>query len=140
MQVPAPIPVATPTALTNATAPLLVVQESVVELLLVSVVLLPSQTTSAPVIEGRAFTVTTAVAAQPVAPVYATMVVPAAMPLTTPVALTEPIAGVLLLHTPPAGELVRAVVPPMQTLLLPANADGAACTEMIVDAEQPPFM
>jgi hypothetical protein len=48
------------------------------------------------------------------------VVVPAAMPVTTPVADIEPLAGVLLLHVPPAGVLVSVVVAPTHTLNVPA--------------------
>jgi hypothetical protein len=42
---------------------------------------------------------------------------PGVMPVTTPVTgSTEPIAGLLLLHTPPVGRHMSASVPPTHTL------------------------
>lgn len=67
--VPADTPVATPVALTVATPGLLLVHDSVLLLLAVSAVVAASHTVRAPVIAGLEITVTTAVAAQPFAPV-----------------------------------------------------------------------
>ena len=63
------------------------------------------------------------------------LVVPPDMPVTTPVVEIEPMAGTLLLHTPvPASE--RAVVLPMQTLVVPPIAAGKVLTVTVVTAGQ----
>ena len=56
--------------------------------------------------------------------VYLIVTVPAAIPVTTPVALTVAVAGVKLLHTPPVVASVNVVVFPTQTVLVPPIAAG----------------
>ena len=73
------------------------------------------------------------------------VVVPAAMPDTTPDVPIVAIAGVLLLHVPPVVVLAIVVVAPAHTLIVPVMADtvGFAFTVTIAvdDVEQPnPFV
>jgi len=55
------------------------------------------------------------------------IVVPEEMPVTTPVASTEPVDGVPLLHTPPVVASVSGVVSPIHTVPTPVivPADSA---------------
>jgi hypothetical protein len=85
-----------------------------------SVVEVPSHTVAAPVMAaGKGFTVTVATSySEPT--VYVMVVVPAAMPVTTPVAaFTVPTATTALLQVPPVVVLARDVVEPTQTLNVP---------------------
>lgn len=78
----------------------------------------PTQTVVVPLIAaGVGCTVIVKVALQPVATVYATVVVPAIIPVTTPVpAFTEATPGVpIILHAPPADASVRFTVAPSHT-------------------------
>ena len=63
------------------------------------------------------------------------IVVPAATPVTTPVASTLPTVGAELLHTPPDAALVSAVVEPAQTVpvpvIVPATGDGFTVTTAV---------
>lgn len=58
-------------------------------------------------------------------------------PDTIPVVLTEPIAVLLLLHTPPAGALFNVVVLPSHTLVVPVMTDGSGLTVTIMKFLQP---
>ena len=49
------------------------------------------------------------------------VVVPAAMPVTTPAVLTVPLAGVMLLHTPPLTDGVSVVVAATHTVAVPVS-------------------
>ena len=72
-----------------------------------SVVVLPMQVLRVPVNEaGVGITVTTLVPKQPEGSVYVIAAVPLAMPVTTPDVLIVAMLGLLLAHTPPAGEQV----------------------------------
>ena len=85
-----------------------------------------------------AFIVTTAVAVQPVPAVYTITAVPAATPVTTPVAeFTVATAVVLLLHTPPVVVLLRAVVPPIHAVRVPVTEAGRLFTVATAYALQP---
>ena len=59
--------------------------------------------------------------------------VPTVRPLTTPEVLTEPIAGLVELHTPPVIALLSVVVEPVQTVPEPKSvpALGEAFTVTI---------
>ena len=97
-----------------------------------------SHTVVPPVITpGRLFTVTVSVSKQPLAVMYEIVVVPAAIPVTTPAASIVPAAGLLLLHVPPAVVLASAVVWPMQTVGVPVMIAGEAITVTTTDAEHP---
>ena len=67
------------------------------------------------------------------------MAVPAAMPITTPPALTLPMAVLLLLHVPPPEASVKVIVAPGQTTVVPliAPADGNGVTTASIVAEMP---
>lgn len=56
------------------------------------------------------------------------MVVPTAIPVTTPVVLTVPLAGVLLLHVPPGVDGVSTIVVPGHTSLGPVMPVGVGVT------------
>lgn len=78
--------------------------------------------------EGRAFTVTSVVATQPVVVVYVMVAVPAAMPDTRPVVLAIVAIPVLPeLQVPPAGEAERVAVLPAQSAA-PVTGKGSGCT------------
>ena len=96
----------------------------------VKAVFAPAQTTAIPVTVpalGDVLTVTTCVAAavpQLLLTVYDIVVLPARIPLTTPVALTVPTEGVTLLQIPPAAASVKAVFAPAQTRAVPVIVPG----------------
>lgn len=54
--------------------------------------------------------------------------VPLLMPVTTPDASTDAFDGLLLVHVPPGTVLVRVVVEPTHTVLLPLIGPGVAFT------------
>ena len=65
------------------------------------------------------------------------------MPLTTPAALTEAIAALLLLQVPPAVASVRVVVVPVHTVVVPVMAAtvGATLTvSTLVDIADPQLL
>jgi hypothetical protein len=97
--------------------------------LLPSVVVRPAQTDSEPVIgPGNGLTVTTAVRLQPPVNEYDIVVVPAAMPPTTPVELTVATDGLLLAHVPPVEIVAKVVNVPEQSPKVPVIASGTAFT------------
>jgi hypothetical protein len=109
-------------------------------LVVLSVVVVPTQALSVPVIAaGSGLTVTTLVNWQPPAPiVYVTSHVPADIPLTTP----EPrpmvaIPGQATLHVPPAGEPTAVVVDPAHTCNVPVMAVGSGLMSTTVERWQP---
>jgi hypothetical protein len=59
------------------------------------------------------------------------------MPVTTPVELTEATDRLLLLHVPPAGELLKAVVDPWHTVVVPVIAEEEELTVTINVAAVP---
>jgi hypothetical protein len=62
--------------------------------------------------------------------------VPAAIPVTTPAAVTDAFVRSLLLHdNKPVVALAKEVVLPAQTACAPVIADGLALTVMITDFE-----
>ena len=139
--VPAATPVTTPVLLTVAT-PVLdeihgLIAAGVPEP--VNVVVNPTQTVNVPVIVGCAFTVTVAVFGQPLLLVYVIVVVPAAIPVTTPVLFTvatpvlDDIHGLAAAGVP---EPVNAVVDPTQTVNVPV-IDGCALTVVVTVLEHP---
>jgi len=136
---PVTIPVPTPTVAIAVLLLLHVHPAGVV----VSVVVRPTHKLVLPVIGvGNGLTVTVAVAAHVVGNVYVIVAVPGAgveeTPLTSPVpATTVAIAVLLLVHTPPVGELPRAVVCPSHTVGVPVIADGNGFTERTVDVLHP---
>ena len=88
---------------------------------------------------GAAVTETTFVAKQPVElRVYVIVVVPVAMPPSTPVVLSiVPFAVALLLHVPPAVVLVSVVVALTQTALAPPIAAGLGLMVTVIAASGP---
>jgi hypothetical protein len=107
---------------------------------LLSVVVEPTHTPEAPVITGDPFTVTTFVPIQPVEPIKLIVVVPAAMPVTTPVLMpTVPTDVLLLIQLPPEVALeVRVVVLPIQIAAVPEIEVNGTETAVEDVAEQPP--
>lgn len=104
----------------------------------VSIALLPAHTLIAPPIEaGSAFTTTDAVVRQLVGRVYVIVVLPALMPLTTPVLLIVADEGLLLLQIPPALALDKVVVEPAHTAGVPAIAAGSGRTFTVAVRIQP---
>ncbi len=105
---------------------------------LANVVVAPTQTVGVPVTgAGIGYTVTTAVAIQPVAIVNVILDVPAAMPVTTPEdELTVAVATSLLLQVPAPEALDRAVVVDWHTDRLPVMGDGGLSTVTVVVATQ----
>jgi hypothetical protein len=134
--VPAVTPVTTPEVLIDAFVLLLLHVPPVV--VLVSVVVLPSQTVSVPVIvPGSALMVTVAAVIQPVPKAYVIAVVPEAMPATTPAASIDALAGILLVQVPPAVVLASEVVRPWHTVSVPVIAAGNALTVAVAVVIQP---
>jgi hypothetical protein len=88
------------------------------------------------------FTVTVIVAEQPaeppVVPVYEITVVPARIPVTTPVLEMVPATGTELLHSPPGVASVSAAVSPTHTVLGPTMGAGSEST-VIVTVDQHPL-
>ena len=62
---------------------------------------------------------------------------PAATPVTTPPAVMVATAGVALLHVPPAVALLKVVVEPAQTVVIPAMATGNGFTVTVAVTRQP---
>jgi hypothetical protein len=103
-----------------------------------SVVWLPTQTAAVPVMTaGTGLTVTTVVDMQPVPSMYVIIDVPPETPVTTPV--EEPIAALplLLLQVPPDEVLLRVVVSPAQTTVVPDIVAGNGFTVTVVTMMQP---
>jgi hypothetical protein len=88
----------------------------------------PTHTLRGPGNAGAAFMVTTTDLVQALVAVYTMLDVPAARPVTTPVALIVPAAGLLLLHVPPGVVLARVVVAPTTVCAPPVIALGNART------------
>ena len=99
----------------------------------------PTQTDEGPtMLLGRAFTVTTVVARQPVKRVYTMVTVSAAMPVTVPSGAMVAVAGFTPDQVPPAVVSVSEIVAPMQTGVLPFMAAGKALTVITNDVKHPP--
>ena len=98
----------------------------------------PMHTLRGPGSAGAALTVTTVDFVQPFEAVYTTVDVPAPRPVTTPVALIVPVAGLLLLHTPPGVVLVSVAVAPTTVCIEPVMLLGKALTVNGVVARQVP--
>lgn len=133
---PVTIPVAEPMP---AIAELLLLQVPVPPLLL-TVAVAPMQTLPAPVIAGgNGFTVSVRVMEQPVEEsVKVMVVVPAATPLTTPVAMLIVAVPVLLLaHVPPPALLLKVADEPTHTAAAPDMAGGGPLTVILVVVKQP---
>ena len=116
---PAARPVTTPAASIEAMAGFDEVQGVVADGVPepVNVTVAPSHKLEAPVIVGKATTVTSWVIGHPVLSVYVILAVPPAIPVTVPVALTVAIAGASDVQA-----LVAAGVPdPMSVLVLPSH-------------------
>jgi hypothetical protein len=134
--IPAPTPVTTPALLTVATP----VLDDVHGLAAAgvpepaNVVVDPTQTFTIPVIAGCAFTVTVAVLEHPLLLVYVMVVVPAAIPVTTPALFTvatpvlEDVHGLTTAGVP---DPFNVVVDPAQTVNVPVIA-GCAFTVIVV--------
>ena len=103
-----------------------------------NVVVEPVQTVVVPAIkEGKALTVATFVALQPVAREYDIVDVPDDTPVTMPVVPIVAIVVVLLAHVPLPVASLKVVVEPAHTLAVPAIADGTGLTVTILVALQP---
>jgi hypothetical protein len=90
-------------------------------------------------VAGNGFTVTVVVRKHPVpVPIVNVMVtVFADTPVTTPVVLTtDPIRGLLLVQVPP-GPLVRVVVSPWQTAIVPVITEGNGFTVIVITLKHP---
>lgn len=69
------------------------------------------------------------------------MVVPLAMPVSTPVAKSiVPTVGVVVAHVPPGVVVVNVVVLPAHTCRLPVIGAGNAYTVTVADAVQLPAL
>ena len=104
----------------------------------VKVVVVPAQTLLLPLIgAGDGTTVIARVTVHEAPKEYVIVVVPAAIPLTLP--LEDPMLALaeLLVHTPPATELVSVVVAPTQTVGIPPMTEGAGLTVIIFVTPQP---
>ena len=99
----------------------------------------PTHTLCVPVITaGDGVTVTTIELLQPLPRDVVIVVVPADMPVTTPVVgSTVPTAGTLLLQVPPGEDEVSVVVSPTHTLAVPVIVPGPAFTVTVAVAKQP---
>jgi hypothetical protein len=76
---------------------------------------------------------------QPLANVYVIVHVPAATPVTTPVAgFTVAIEVLLLVHVPPAGVLDKVLMPPIVAVVVPEIVVGDAVTVTSLVAMHPP--
>jgi hypothetical protein len=105
---------------------------------LVKIVVEASHTEVVPLIaDGNGFTVTTALAWQPVDNIYVILEVPEATPVTTPLPVPIVAMAVLPLLQLPLPELVSVVVEPVQTSELPLIADGNGFTVATIIAWQP---
>ena len=104
-------------------------------------VVAPMQTPSFPlIIAGKAFTVTIAVAVQPVPSVYDTNVAPVTIAVTTPVLdPTVAITEFPLLQLPPVVVSLRFIVKPAHKGWLPfiADGDGLKFIILVLVAAQP---
>lgn len=114
--VPTAIPVTTPLAEIVA-VPVALLLHTPPEVALVSVIVLPVQTTglAGKMAPGAVFTVAMVDTEHP-AIVYNIVAVPTELPVTTPPAETDAMPVALLLHAPPAVASVKVVVPPKQTV------------------------
>ncbi len=141
LQVPAATPVTMPVELTVATEGLLllhvppgVLSERATDA--------PTQVPDGPTIGAMVVapvTVKDIVRKQPLPNVYVMVQVPAATPVTTPVAMfTEAIAVLLLLHVPPETALLSVLVPLTGIDVMPDIAAGAGVTFTPLMAVQPP--
>ena len=137
VDVPADTPVITPEA-----APIVATDG----LLLLHDVPVPAVTTLVPPMHkpvfpvmppGNAFTVTFIARKQPVPKVYDIVGVPAAIPVTTPAALTVPNEGLLLPHVPPLVASVSVIEALIHTLAAPLIAAGNAVTVTITNVLYP---
>ena len=105
---------------------------------LLSVIDEPSHTTDGPpMAAGNGFTVTAKERVQPAVLAVTMFTVPAALPVTTPVALTDAIAGLLLVHVTPGVVLVSVIVLPTHTAVGPVTTAGSGFTVSITDVLQP---
>jgi hypothetical protein len=96
------------------------------------------QTDGVPVIDGTALlTVTFVTEAHPPAMRYVICVVPDAIPVTTPPALTVAMELILLLHTPAEVALAKVVVSPTQVIGVPVLADNVPPTVTVLVRAQP---
>ena len=104
-----------------ATPGLLLVNESPGPVAQDMVPVVPMHKAATPVIGARVegLTVTSRVTEQPPLTAYVIVVIPAALPLTTPVVPTVAIAVLLLLHVPPAVVLASVVDRPGVTVAVP---------------------
>lgn len=98
-----------------------------------SVMLVPTQRAELPVIdEGNGLTVTVAAMPHPDGGIYVIDVVPAEMPVTTPVEdPTVAIAVFALVHVPPATGSLNVVVLPIHVLFTPVMPGGGGTTVTI---------
>jgi hypothetical protein len=105
----------------------------------VNVVVNPAQTVNVPVTVGCAFTVTVAVLEHPLLLVYVIVVVPAAIPVTTPALFTvatpvlDDVHGLAAAGVP---DPLNVVVDPAQTVNVPVIV-GCAFTVIVAVLKQP---
>lgn len=103
-----------------------------------SVSLASAHTLSEPdMLSGSGLTLTNTVAAQPEPIVYEICVVPANMPVSTPVEPMVATPGALLLQAPPEVPSVSETVLPAHNAAGPAMDDGDTCTVTAAVAIQP---
>jgi len=96
----------------------------------------PAHTVAGPVIGGNEFTVTAVVVVHPLTE-YEIFAVPADTPPTTAITETVAIDVLSLLHTPPGVVLLRLVVDPTQTDVVPVM-DGNDPTVIVNVSTQDP--
>lgn len=135
---PAATPSSTPEADPMVATPVLILVQVPPDGVLESDVVAPTQTVGVPAIAvGNAFTVSTPVFLQPVDSVYVMTVVPAAIPVATPLPpLIVATAGVPDDHVPPVGEPDMVVVLPAQTAA-PLTGEGSGLTVAVMVRKQP---
>jgi hypothetical protein len=138
--VPVALPVTIPpVAVTSATVVLLLLHAPP-PVLLASVTFSATQIATLPpdIAAGKGLTVMFLICWQPVPSVYVIIAVPASTPIAVPV--EEPMtatAVLLLLHVPPAGLLVNAVVESTHKSELPDIVAGSGCTVSMRVTKQP---
>jgi hypothetical protein len=140
--VPVPlIPLTTPVPATTVATAVLLLLHVPPGLVLLSVVVCPTQVVSEPVIAfGGGFTVTVVIRVQPVPSVYVITAVPGGAeetPVTMPLTPTVAIDGALVVHVPPTGRQLSVVVNPSHTFGLPVISPGNANTVVVITLRQP---
>lgn len=105
---------------------------------LVNAVVNPAHTTNVPpIVDGNGLTVIDFVIIQPVGSVYVMILIPAVLPVTTPVAAATEALLLLLVHVPPVVVFVNKVVEPTHIVLLPPITAGNGLIVTMAVAKQP---